>query len=590
MKRNIVKMSLVTAILLSSGAYAGLIIGATPTDQVVKNTQFGFGGWDLNHVAVNITDTDYHEIAKTFDSADGTYDTMVFGDSFESKIMTDGEVRGKLHGKDWPVGEPAGIKVINGDTGKDGKPGNCILTTSYLDGSDLSSSSPKPVICSSDFQSHKRFNINLQPITVEGIALGTYGKPIDLVFNLKAGGDSSTQRYQVLQKINNYTDKRLDGYKVEVLDASGKPNGSLTLSLGIGENAGSDIWDITERANFSDGLWGPPDSHSEVGFFDDIRVYYPVILSTTNTISYAGDLKGGNYQAIFGNWLPSAWEPTGVLYDDDNDPATDAVLLAFYGDPLSTGTNEWHKGKADNWAIPTDEERLRWSGDSYEEGGIEDTLNLGLNYIINIGSNSNIGSKFTLRITPHVAVSQTPPTYTSMPIPPISDGIADETVSISPAPTFNIGHTLQVIVKDSALNLDPSIKDITTVKVEANNGDSENITLTETNINSSVFSATLPTEYSTGSVNVNDGVMGVVQNSVVSVTYGSNTSSTIATIGVIDNSDELLGLDTDGNPASSGGGCTYNPNSKNFDMTFLFMITLGLLYPFRRRFLKSLNM
>ncbi len=35
-----------------------------------------------------------------------------------------------------------------------------------------------------------------------------------------------------------------------------------------------------------------------------------------------------------------------------------------------------------------------------------------------------------------------------------------------------------------------------------------------------------------------------------------------------------------------GGGCTYNPDSKNFDMMFLLMITLGLFYPFRRRFIK----
>ena len=32
-----------------------------------------------------------------------------------------------------------------------------------------------------------------------------------------------------------------------------------------------------------------------------------------------------------------------------------------------------------------------------------------------------------------------------------------------------------------------------------------------------------------------------------------------------------------------GGGCTYNPNSKHFDMSFLFLLALGLLYPFRRR-------
>jgi len=38
--------------------------------------------------------------------------------------------------------------------------------------------------------------------------------------------------------------------------------------------------------------------------------------------------------------------------------------------------------------------------------------------------------------------------------------------------------------------------------------------------------------------------------------------------------------------SSSGGGCSYNPNSKNFDMSFIFVMALGLLYPFRRRFLK----
>ncbi len=42
--------------------------------------------------------------------------TMVVGDSFESDINNSaGEIVVKLHGKDWPVGEPAGIKVVTGD-------------------------------------------------------------------------------------------------------------------------------------------------------------------------------------------------------------------------------------------------------------------------------------------------------------------------------------------------------------------------------------------------------------------------------------------------------------------------------------------
>jgi len=38
--------------------------------------------------------------------------------------------------------------------------------------------------------------------------------------------------------------------------------------------------------------------------------------------------------------------------------------------------------------------------------------------------------------------------------------------------------------------------------------------------------------------------------------------------------------------SGGGGGCTYNPNSKNFDMTFLMLMALGSLYVFRRRFSK----
>ena len=46
-------------------------------------------------------------------------------------------------------------------------------------------------------------------------------------------------------------------------------------------------------------------------------------------------------------------------------------------------------------------------------------------------------------------------------------------------------------------------------------------------------------------------------------------------------------VDSEDNPASSGGGgCTYNQNSKSFDMMFLFIAALGFLFPFRRRFLK----
>ena len=46
----------------------------------------------------------------------------------------------KVTGKVWPVGEPTGIKAVNGDTQtKNGKPQNCLINSAYL-GADVSTS------------------------------------------------------------------------------------------------------------------------------------------------------------------------------------------------------------------------------------------------------------------------------------------------------------------------------------------------------------------------------------------------------------------------------------------------------------------
>jgi len=429
-------MSLVTAMLLSTSAYAGKIITDAPEGAAligatsVVNTQFGFGGWNFDNVDVRIVNIEDFTTPTlgSFNTLTGVYAGMGADMSFESDIKNSaGVVLGHLHGKDWPVGEPAGIKIINGDTGTNhGKPENCIMTSSYLAAGYLDAGVTKPVLCSSSFQTHKRFKINMLPSSV-GVD-GAYGTPIELVFNLDTTDtDTTVRRYQILQKANNYTGKRLDGYKVEVLDASGAKNAALTFSVGMGEsldadgNPDGDIWDIEDMANFSHGLWGPADSentgrephHDANGFFDSARAYYPAALAADKqSISYTGDMQGGNYQDIFGNWLPSVWEPTGIFHDDDMDPETDGVLKAYWGDPLKTGTNAWHKGNDDAWALATEEDLLTWAGEWYERGPVEDVLNLGLNYIVNVGDNALIGDKFTLRITPHVAATeQVEPTY-----------------------------------------------------------------------------------------------------------------------------------------------------------------------------------
>jgi len=418
MKINRIKLSLIAVVLITSTSFAGKII-SDAAEGIVSSKQFSFGGWNLENVDVKIVDVnDPHYNLGTFNSLDGTYSPMIYGQSFESDISSYGTVLGRLHGKDWPLGEPSGIKIVNGDNAvQNGKPKNCIMTTSYLSTGYLSATTPVPNTCSGPFQSHKRFKIDMLDTTY--IADNIYGKPMDLVFNLQEG-DGSRVRYQIFQKINNYTGKRLDGYKIEILDDAQMPNPALTLSLGYGEYVGPDartnIWDIDGLATMSHGLWGAPDDHSaKVGFFDNKKVYYPVSLSSGNTvISYIGPMQGGNYQALFGNWLPSKWHPMGIFLDEDNNPNTDATLLAFWGDPLGTGINGWHKGFVDGWATLTDEEAALWTaGAPYEIAGLEDSLNLGLNYIVNVGENEVIGSTFTLRITPHFAPSseQGTPSY-----------------------------------------------------------------------------------------------------------------------------------------------------------------------------------
>ena len=526
MKRNyknkILGMSLVTAMLLGSSAYAGKIIGVdagTLWEDNVTNppAQFGFGGWNLDNVDVRIIDVETREATgETFNEETGIYGPMTYGDTFESNITvsdTNTTVMGILNGKDWPVGEPAGIKIINGDTKtKNGKPENCIMTTSYLDATDTGTgdsgyldtdavAGPVPTICSSPFQTHKRFKIKMLPNTVADVntSLGGYGKPIDLVFNLDSNDtNASTQRYQVFSKINNYTDVRLDGYKIEVLDAAGNPNPNLKLSLGLGEGTdsknvpdGSNIWDTEDMANFSHGLWGPYEEVNGVvrfedGFFDKVRAYLPVNLIDDGnaTETTHGAIQGGNYDALFGHWLPSKWQPYGIFFDNDGNPTTDAELVAFWGTTPAEANDPdavpaWHKGQPENWALVSTEEIDAWmANDLYSVGFIEDTLNLGLNYIVEVGDNTGdeIGATFTIRITPHVSDEQTPPSY----------------------------------IDENGSYIEP------------------------------------------------DG------GTVIPTTDGGTTVVS----------------------SGGGGGCTYNPNSKNFDMMFLVMMALGLLYPFRRRFIK----
>ena len=147
---------------------------------------------------------------------------------------------------------------------------------------------------------------------------------------------------------------------------------------------------------------------------------------------------------------------------------------------------------------------------------------------------------------------------------------------------------LNLGVADADLNTDPNKKETVVVTVTSNHGETETVTLKETSKDSSRFTALIPVYKSDEKSTDDDGEFNLNKNTNFKVVYHDNKYGTQgakeleASVDV----EADVAVDPTVPDASSGGGCTYNPNSKNFDMTFLFMMALAALYPFRRRFLK----
>lgn len=291
----------------------------------------------------------------------------------------------------------------------------------------------------------------MQPATTDGVASGD-GKPIDLVFN--STDDGNINPYQVFSKINNYTGKRLAGYKIEIGEGTGAGfqtaaelgvSDQLYLSLGIGEDAtttpAGNLFTSDGLATFSHGLFGPIElpHFANPGFFSNTTAYYSVSASCAPTTAqptcptttagepasdtiYSSSVLSANYTHLFGSWLPSDWAPKGIFFDDDNDPTTDAKLVAWWDGTQwlmpSKDTNGNTVYDANGYTVFTPvpaAELAAWVSDPlYTEDVIEDVLNLGINYIVHVGDiHGGIGSTgtFTVRIIPVVASDQTVPQW-----------------------------------------------------------------------------------------------------------------------------------------------------------------------------------
>jgi len=431
---------------------------------------------------------------------------------------------GYVLAKDWPVGEPSGIKVINDDLSvKAPKPTNCIMATSYLADHYLDSSDPQQVTCSSPFQTHKRYKLAMLPASVDG----ENTESIDLVFNVD--DDGSSRDYQVFQKINNWTNTRLQGFSVQVgfgvgtsfqtVEAAGVELDDLNISVP------SIMFDEQSLANFSAGLFGPLDKHTgSIGFFDpeqragffideytsDTQPSLTDTLHATRTLGsdYVEVPAGAGNANQFGPWLPSSMLPEGVFFDDDGNPETDAELLAWYGYNPETDMLGWMSGSQgsedddDAFSAISNETILEMGENlSYTQGEIDDLVNVGLNYVVTIGDVSEFpGGTFTIRITPTVETIATPaPSYVDAVIEPLLlFRSSDAEIVLEPKEEFVVGSLLTARVGDADLNLDPLVEETVDVTIYTDNGSValQILTLTEQGANRGVFAASLPDDFS----------------------------------------------------------------------------------------------
>ncbi len=485
----------------------------------------GFGGWNLANVEVILDGA-----LSTFDETTGayrfsadsslTYQSRVFDDDVGTTLMA------YVLAKDWPIGEPAGIKIVNDDLAvKDGNPTSCIMSTSYLDGHFLDTADPKQVLCSGPFQSHKRFKVAMLPSTVaDGPGLE---KGIDLVFNVEQDGTS--RDYQVFQKINNWTDERLQGFTVQVgtgLGANFVPASDLTAGVGVANlslSVPDAYWSVDQLANFSTGLFGPVDyKHGRpAGFFDPVTragfeiVEFPNESGKTDTltsgaalVSGYADLPAGALAAAnqFGPWLPGNMLPYGLYLDDDNNPRTDPALVGWYGYNPNLTDFGWMQGAAENFAsIPDTEIINKGKHLSYTMSVIDDLANINLNYVVTIADISSFpgyalnAATFTIRIIPTRDALATPePDYVAKGIPTPAPKFTDRdgVVALDPNPVFSNGDLLVARVGDADLNLDAKVTETVEVAISSTTGLSGTLTLIEQGNNRGVFVAALPDEYS----------------------------------------------------------------------------------------------
>ncbi len=303
-----------------------------------------------------------------------------------------------------PEAVAPGIKVVQETYDDSGK------STLELDGCIMTSSA---ATCTSPFQSGKRIK---QQMTDVG--------PVDLVFNV--GDVTEINSYQVFHRLINATGQALSGFSIELgfgvgddFQRAGTDSGLSFSQLFSAQPSGSGI----ASTQFPFGLFGDAASNPNFtldGFFASERSGLTLDLSDPTEIASTGFF--GSYGALFGPWLSGNMVPQGAFWDNDNDPLTDALLMAWLKEDgtwearreiLDLGTGA--AGSITPVAFSAfDDLVASFLGNGFDPsqmvitaGSIEDLANLNVNFAIELGD-LNGAERFTLRSSVFAAPSPVP--------------------------------------------------------------------------------------------------------------------------------------------------------------------------------------
>lgn len=269
--------------------------------------------WDLSNVE---TDPPPYLV-------DETYKSTVYTDA--TKVSTYGGVL-------WTESDvqSPGMKVVtDGDPVAD--PESCIM-----------SADPEniglPKQCNDGFQTSKRAKVFTDNLN----------GPVDLVYQVDTNEVPSDNTYRFFLKYLNLSGVRIKSFKIQLGTGTGanfalsSKGDGLSFATRDGATVENDdigsYKDIDLSTFFAFGLFGDADTntnHINDGYYDPItRGTFSMQVNSEDDIE--ATTLSDNVADLFTAWIPKSLAPMGYFFDFDDDPATEAALVADFDQDWQT--------------------------------------------------------------------------------------------------------------------------------------------------------------------------------------------------------------------------------------------------------------